>query len=1281
MDPALEDLLEAGPPHEEVAVLLRVRDPRRPPAGVRVVASFGDVVSARVRRSDLLAVHDDDATLSEKAPRAYGPELHEPSSPEELALLAAAHALPGDAAGPVPDGPAAPTGAGVVVGVLDWGFDVAHPALRAPDGTTRLLALWDQRPAGPGARDAPPQPYGYGRLLGRERIERALATTDPYRALGYHPADLDAGGGAHGTHTSSIVAGLAPDAAVVAVNLGRQATPGVPLGSSSELLEAVRLVLDVAGDRPCVLNLSLGRHAGEHTGRSLVESALDTVLATRPGTAVVQSCGNYHDRRAHAGVLLRAGDSRTLRIAVDPRDRTPNEIDVWYPGRDRLRIELVSDDGRHGAVVAPGASGRVVVAGREVARVRHRERDPGNGDHQWRAVVEPDPTVRAWDVVLTAQDVVDGRVHAWIERDSGCTGCQTRFQDADADPRVTLGSICNGYLTLAVGAYDAHDPARPPASFSSDGPTRDGRGKPDLAAPGVAVLGARSTPRGDAPGARTTRMSGTSMAAPHVTGTVALMFEAAGRPLLVSETRALLLASCERPGPDVPPGRLGAGYLDPARAVALTRAAVRATDVARRGPRSTGPSEEDAMTHPDVSALDGAAVDLDVADGTLPDPGGPGLDPWPDAEALAAPASGDCCGGSDDLLADDLPAGGPSTPPGLASFGPAPLTEPYGPAAATSPWWHREALHALGVTAPPGDAADLFDAWVHGGVPGDRGDGVLQIVAAPTAVLARPLAVGDVVVVRPAGVPHAGLSLVVDPRLVPLPGGYGVRTAAGSTRRREPVHVVGRDGRVPAHVLVLRGGTPGDAESVPGRCPDVVVLPRDRPRVLVRGAVHPAVREVQRKLNAFSRHRVAAGAPALPGTPLVEDCVLGGRTADAVVELQRVTMPGQPREHDAKVGPHTWEQLDAVAVPVPGGPAVVTAALRLTTDGFGRALTWDEVVGLDTATVDLEVTASGMPVATMPGTVVVTLATRPPNRAAGAATVLVPVPVELTRLAPEAAHPGRSRYTRAVALPDVGPLLQVERARPEVATVVRAGGTSDAALRTALGWAPRGAADQPTTAAAGTSTGSAAREAPDAMALLRAGGVEVLDARLAPRPGWTPPAPVARLVRSPADLVYYSGHGLRSGRLAIDTESKQCPERGTYVQWIGPAALGWRSPMDVDVLVLAGCSVLHVDVSTSPPTGPGLEWATLLTGRGGPLAALLGYGAAAPCDSRGGDDIATAFGRRLAAGSRSFVTDWLEVNMDARATNAVAVDARGYWWIERTWGGLGSQIAGPRSLP
>ena len=159
---------------------------------------------------------------------------------------------------------------------------------------------------------------------------------------------------------------------------------------------------------------------------------------------------------------------------------------------------------------------------------------------------------------------VGGRFHAWLERDESCRPCQARFIPGDVDDHSTTGTIANGREPFVVGAYDAHSPERPVAPFSSRGPTRDGRPKPDLVAPGVQVLAARSAPW-DSPGGDglLTRKSGTSMAAPHVTGAVALCLERGA--VDPGEVRDLLLSTAVG-GDD--PARLGHGYLDVERLLA-----------------------------------------------------------------------------------------------------------------------------------------------------------------------------------------------------------------------------------------------------------------------------------------------------------------------------------------------------------------------------------------------------------------------------------------------------------------------------------------------------------------------------------------------------------------------------------------------------------------------------------------------------------------------------------------------------------------------------------------
>jgi outer membrane protein OmpA-like peptidoglycan-associated protein len=272
---------------------------------------------------------------------------------------------------------------------------------------------------------------------------------------------------------------------------------------------------------------------------------------------------------------MRPGEVRVLRLVADSERRTPTEVDLWYPGTDRMGISVRGPDGQVEVTARPGEHASIFLDGRELGRLYHRTDDPNNGDCQVTLMLYASAPPARWEIELRGDDVADGRYHAWVERDPICARCQAHFVEADSEVTGTTGTICNGLRTIAVGAFNAHRQERPLGRFSSCGPTRDGRQKPDLIAPGVRVLSARSSRRPGKPGAPLlTRMSGTSMAAPHVAGAICLMFEAAGRPLAIDETRRIVLGLAEEISPDadlVTRLRTGSGMLDTSAAVAAAR--------------------------------------------------------------------------------------------------------------------------------------------------------------------------------------------------------------------------------------------------------------------------------------------------------------------------------------------------------------------------------------------------------------------------------------------------------------------------------------------------------------------------------------------------------------------------------------------------------------------------------------------------------------------------------------------------------------------------------------
>jgi subtilisin family serine protease len=464
-------------------------------------------------------------------------------------------------------------GKGVIVGIIDFGCDFSHLNFRNSDGSTRLISLWDQS-AEPRMGLGQPGPYGYGMVYSSADITEALRSSDPYRTLGHDP-----GRASHGTHVMDIACGngggsgtpgMAPQADIIFVQVSASDIAwegpdvvGSNFGSSVQLLEAVHYVFTQAGSSPCVINMSLGTNGGPHDGTSLVEQGIDSIVTAAPNRAVVLAASNSYADRIHAAGRVPSDGATELVWEIGQFDFTHNELEIWYSHADTFRLELLDDQDQSIGTVDLGASARILTPnGRMAFFVAHRSNDPNNGDNTIGIFMDPQaldgglPT--RLKLRLHGMIVNDGCFHAWIERDDNG---QSSFP-SPADNAYTIGSISCGQHSIVVGSYDAHVPNKPLSWFSSEGPTRDGRQKPEISAPGHNVFAASS-----GTGVFSTRKSGTSMAAPAVTGAVALVLAEAsrrGRTLTTQDIREILQNSAV-PSPPTPGAwdpRYGVGRLN-----------------------------------------------------------------------------------------------------------------------------------------------------------------------------------------------------------------------------------------------------------------------------------------------------------------------------------------------------------------------------------------------------------------------------------------------------------------------------------------------------------------------------------------------------------------------------------------------------------------------------------------------------------------------------------------------------------------------------------------------
>ena len=414
------------------------------------------------------------------------------------------------------------TGRGVLVGVVDSGIDYSHPDFRNNDGSSRILAFWDQtvRPTGD---LAPPEGYVEGTLFTQERINEALAQTSRQAQMTIVPS-VDTSG--HGTHVAGIAAGngrgsggrnrgVATESELVVVKLGRPIQNSFP--STTQLMTAVDFIIRTAllVGRPVAINMSFGNNYGSHDGRSLLESYLNDAAGVWKNNIIVGT-GNEGASRTHTGGVLRNNQVEIKELVVGEAIPGIN-LQIWKNYFDSFEVSIIHPNGRRIGPIPEILGTQQFRLGETEILLYFGEPQPHNSSQEiYFEFIPIRDYVNSgiWRIELTPRNIVVGDYNMWLPA-TATIGRQSGFLLPGPEFTITIPSTAA--RVISVGAYDPRTDSLAP--FSGRGFLQVGLPiKPDLVAPGVDITSA-------SPGGGYSVRSGTSMATPFVTGAAALLMQ------------------------------------------------------------------------------------------------------------------------------------------------------------------------------------------------------------------------------------------------------------------------------------------------------------------------------------------------------------------------------------------------------------------------------------------------------------------------------------------------------------------------------------------------------------------------------------------------------------------------------------------------------------------------------------------------------------------------------------------------------------------------------------
>lgn len=422
-------------------------------------------------------------------------------------------------------------------------MDYTHPDFRNTDGSTRILAYWDQSLPFIHNHFSINNPYNLGIIFSEEDLNQLLTGSNNFSffdsstptALGSASESLspseDSSG--HGTHIAGICAGngrvsngknqgVAPESSLIVVKLKNDASS--VYSDYANLMMAVDFAVRFTNFLflPLSINISYGSNDGSHTGNSLLELFMEQVSFYGKNIISVAT-GNEGRTRRHASLnigssLTKSSYKKSLSFTIAPGERSLY-LEIWQVFADDFSYELLAPSGSQSFTfpATPGIYTYMIADTTIYLTINNPT--PYQPFRQYFLSFSPNTSFipsGTWTLRIMSiptGKIVDGRLQFWLPS-KDATNSATGFTTPSSDMTFTIPSTASS--VISVSGYDSSLDIF--ASFSGQGFSNTMYTKPDLCAPAVNIL---ST----APGGGYTIQTGTSMASPFVAGAAALLMQ------------------------------------------------------------------------------------------------------------------------------------------------------------------------------------------------------------------------------------------------------------------------------------------------------------------------------------------------------------------------------------------------------------------------------------------------------------------------------------------------------------------------------------------------------------------------------------------------------------------------------------------------------------------------------------------------------------------------------------------------------------------------------------